>query len=315
MCLIKSGILNPSPPTMSELENILRLAAHHGLQLFKDMRVSDMGLDFRVVFATDLNQRPWVLRIPRRPQMDAQIQKEKAILQIVRSQVKVEVPDWQIADASFIAYPLLTDPPVLSYDAQTFEVTWHMDRNNPMYLDSLAQLMVQIHRISAHEAQKIGLDVFNPHQARQWMLDKLKTVESALRVPTILLDRWYRWIDENETWPQHTCFIHGDLFAGHIMSPKSGPVSGVIDWSEAQINDPSIDFAGHLLVFGEESLRNLLQLYQQYGGTLWPNALQQTLERALASSLNYAYFALEKGDEQVVDAAVQQMEAAAENLV
>lgn len=296
---------------MNEFEPILRLAADQGLQLFKDMRVNDMGLDFKIIFATDLNQRPWVLRVPRRPGMDKQIEKEKKILTLLKSQLDIQVPDWQIANASLIAYPLLQDPPVLSYDSETYEVSWNMDPSNPSYEQSLAQTMVKLHQISAHLAREIGLEVLDSQQARLWMLDKLKTVESALPVPSSLLQRWYRWIDQTDLWPQQTGFIHGDLFAGHIMSPHTGPISGMIDWSEAQYNDTSIDFAGHLLVFGEDSLRRLLDAYGSAGGYVWPMILEQIKERAAASSLNYAYFALEQGDEKLVEAARLQMETAA----
>lgn len=295
---------------MSELQQILKLAADQGLQLFKEMRVSDMGLDFRIVFATDLNQKPWVLRIPRRAGMDAQIHKEKQILSLVRKHLSVQIPDWQIAHPTLVAYPLLQDPPVLSYDAMTYEVTWYMDPDNPAYLQSLAKLMLEIHQIPIEEAKQIGLDYYTELSARTLMLNKLKTVESAMPIPPALYKRWSQWIDTDDLWPKQTCFIHGDLFAGHIMAPKTGPVSGVIDWSEAHVNDPSIDFAGHLLVFGEDSLRQLLQHYTALGGEVWPKAFEQTKERAAASALNYAFFALEKEDETLIDAARVQMEAA-----
>jgi hypothetical protein len=41
--------------------------------------------------------------------------------------------------------------------------------------------------------------------------------------------------------------------------------SGVIDWSTAHIDDPAIDFAGHVTLFGEESLKTLIIEYEKLG--------------------------------------------------
>lgn len=38
------------------------------------------------------------------------------------------------------------------------------------------------------------------------------------------------WIND-VLWPNFTRFIHGDLYAGHVLTHTSGKVSGIIDWS------------------------------------------------------------------------------------
>ncbi len=40
----------------------------------------------------------------------------------------------------------------------------------------------------------------------------------------------------------------------------------MIDWSEARVDDPAIDMAAHLMVFGEEGLAKLLLTYEAAGG-------------------------------------------------
>nr|QTX15045.1 Macrolide 2'-phosphotransferase [Klebsiella pneumoniae] len=49
-------------------------------------------------------------------------------------------------------------------------------------------------------------------------------------------------MDNDVLWADFTQFIHGDLYAGHVLASKDGAVSGVIDWSTAHIDDPAIDF-------------------------------------------------------------------------
>ncbi len=47
--------------------------------------------------------------------------------------------------------------------------------------------------------------------------------------------------------------VHGDLYVGHVLIDNTERVSGMIDWSEARVDDPAIDMAAHLMVFGEEA--------------------------------------------------------------
>src|SRR5690606_3695720 len=128
----------------SLISEIITLAADHGLSLQNNMDFNEMGIDFRIAFATAKDGTPWVLRIPRRDDLAAQIDKEKNILQLARRHLSVAVPDWHIATPSLIAYPLLTDRPVLTFDATTYEVTWYMDRESPLFVPSLAKVLVEL---------------------------------------------------------------------------------------------------------------------------------------------------------------------------
>jgi macrolide phosphotransferase len=60
--------------------------------------------------------------------------------------------------------------------------------------------------------------------------------------------------------------VHNDLWAEHILVDlRSGYVSGIIDWGDAAISDPAIDFAGLYTWYGESWLESVLE---SYPGTL-----------------------------------------------
>lgn len=122
------------------IKDIQKLAEEHGLLLTDDMQFNEMGIDFRVGFATDIEGNQWLLRIPRREGLDEQIEEEKRILHLVDKHLSVQVPNWQIATPKLVAYPLLRDQPALSFDAVTYAVTWHMDQDSPNYVPSLAKV-------------------------------------------------------------------------------------------------------------------------------------------------------------------------------
>lgn len=286
---------------------IQKLAGEHGLFLTDEIKFNEMGIDFKVGFATDKDGKQWLLRIPRRNDLGEQIEKEKCILELVKKHLSVQVPDWQIATPKLVAYPLLKDKPALTFDAQTHEVTWNMDQESPHYVMSLAKTLVELHGISEKDVIENGLKLMKPNDLRPEISDRLQLVKSELGIGAALETRYRKWLDNDALWPNFTRFIHGDLYAGHVLTSKDGIVSGIIDWSTAQISDISQDFSGHVTVFGEESLKALIAEYERQDGKVWDKLSEQAMERAAAAPLAYGFFAVETQDETHIAGAKMQL--------
>lgn len=293
-----------------EISDIVKLAEEHGLQLKEEMSFNEMGIDFKIVFATAIDGTEWVLRIPRHDDQDERIENEENILELAKKHLIIDVPDWKIVSSTLIAYPLLKDKPALTFDAKTFDVSWNIDKEDPMFIKSLAKTLVDLHHIPISEAEAKGVKVLTPEMLRQEISDRIKSVKKELGIHPELEDRWRRWLDNDKLWPDFTTFIHGDLYAGHILVSKDFQVSGFIDWSEGQVSDSSIDFAGHISAFGEESLKDLINEYQKSGGRVWDRMIDQTIERHAAAPLNYGVFALLTKNDAHIEAAKVQLRVA-----
>lgn len=287
-------------------DTILNLAAGYNLLLKDDLSFNEMGLDFKVVFARDFDDNEWVLRIPRRKNLEDRIEQERKILDLAKKYLSVSVPDWKIIESNLIAYPLLENNPVITFDSATYEVTWNIDQKENQYNLSLSQILCQLHDIPTFEAVESGINLLTPQMVRQELLDNIELVKRELGINAKLENRWRKWIETDSFWADFSTFVHGDLYAGHILSDTKGKISGIIDWSEAQVSDPAIDFAGHLAVFGEESLNNLIDLYAECGGRVWEKMFEHIRERHSAAPLKYGVFALEtKRDEHINSAKAQ----------
>ncbi len=289
------------------IKDIQILAEAKGLLLTENMKFNEMGIDFKVGFARDKNGQQWLLRIPRRADISEQIEKEKCILELVKKHLSVEVPDWQISSPELVAYPMLTDNPVLTFDAETYEVSWHIDKDNQQYITSLAKTLVEIHNIPEIEVRENHLKIIKSSDLRGEIENLLQVVKSEIGISEELETRYKRWIDNDALWPNYTQFVHGDLYAGHVLTSREGVVSGIIDWSTAHVGDPTVDFSGHAAVFGEKSLRLLILEYEKQGGKTWDKFYEQALERATAAPLAYGFFALETNDENHIIAAKAQL--------
>lgn len=290
-----------------ETQDVQILAEAHGLLLTDSIKFNEMGIDFRVAFALDTDGQEWLLRVPRRDDMEAQIKEEQRILTLVKTHLSVEVPDWQIASPNLVAYPLLKGKPVLTFDEKTYDISWNLDKNNPNFVGSLAKILVEIHNIPEAEARENGLKIKSIRDLREEIASQLETVKSEIGISAPLERRYQKWLDNDALWPSYTRFIHGDLYAGHVLTGKNGAVSGIIDWTTAQIGDPAVDFSGHVTVFGEESLRALIAAYEKHGGIVWGKLFEQAIERAAAAPLAYGFFAITMQDTNHIMAARAQL--------
>ena len=81
----------------------------------------------------------------------------------------------------------------------------------------------------------------------------------------------------------------------------------VVVYSYSCYGDPSVDFSGHVNVFGEQSLKRLIDEYERHGGIIWDGLYEQAVERAAASPLAYGFFALETKDDNHINAAKIQL--------
>jgi macrolide phosphotransferase len=239
--------------------------------------------------------------------MRPKIEREARILDFVKHQIPAQVPDWQVCSAELIAYPRLTDDTALTFDAQTHAVTWNMAQHARAYITSLAPLLAALHRAPVSGAFAAGIPCSTPQQARAQVLDDLERVKSELGMRADLEGQWRRWIDDDRLWPDFSVLVHGDLYAGHVTVDASARISGVIDWSEAEVSDPSIDFTGHLAVFGPESLEALVSEYARAGGRTWATMVEQIEHRHSASPIKYGLFALVSRNEEHLAAARAQL--------
>jgi len=56
--------------------------------------------------------------------------------------------------------------------------------------------------------------------------------------------------------------VHNDLWTEHVLiNPDSGSVNAVIDWGDAAIGDPAVDFAGLYTWYGESWMKSVLEFY------------------------------------------------------
>ncbi|MDQ3230672.1 MAG: phosphotransferase, partial [Pseudobdellovibrionaceae bacterium] len=204
-------------------------------------------------------------------------------------------------------YPLLVDRTALSFDPTTYAVHWNIDQHSDLFIESLAETLSELHQAPVSEAVAEGITFLSPQAVRTKFLTDLERVKTEIGIGKEMETFCREWIEDDSRWPGFTALIHGDLYAGHVTADVHSRVSGIIDWTEAQISDVSIDFAGHLAAFSEESLKKLIAAYEKAGGRTWPKFFEQIKARHFTSPIRYGIFAIESQNQVHLEAARVQL--------
>lgn len=279
-------------------QEVLELVHKHDLTIQEDsLQFNESGLDFQVVLATDTNGERWILRLPRRPDVLASVDKEKRTLELIAPLLSVEVPQWAVCTDELIAYRALNGVPAGTIDSQAKAYVWEIDAANPpdQFHETLAKGIASVHRVSIAQAQAIGLPVETAEEARVAMKQKMDAVNNEFGVGEELWNRWQSWLQKDEVWPKETVLTHGDLHAGHILIDVQAQVTGFIDWTEAAVTDPACDFVAHYHTFGEDALNKLISAYAKAGGCVWSKMAEHVVELTASYPIAIAEFALKSG--------------------
>lgn len=288
-------------------ETLTQLALDHGLAIdAATLRIEEAGLDYQVAFARAQDGTDWVLRVPRREDVTTKVRAEARILELVRGELPVAVPDWRICTDSLIAYPLLPGKPGLTLDPVEKTPIWHFDPTSPKYARALGQLIAALHRIPPEGARAAGAVVQSADELRAEWRSHLDRVRAEFDVSEALASRWLRWLDEDRYWPDPTTFTHGELYPAHVLIDDDCQVLSVLDWTTAKVGDPAVDFVFQHMM-GEAPFALTVAAYEEAGGAKHPHLAERCAEITAAGPILYGIFALTTGRPEHRAAAAAQL--------
>lgn len=272
--------------SLGSVSELLAAASRAGLDVTTTATSFDgSGLDFLVVHGKDAAGTPWIVRTPRRADVVAAARVEARVLKLAAPHLArraIAVPDWRVHTDDVIAYPRLPGVPAISLEeiATGGEPKWNIDQANPSdaFLDSLAGALVALQAIPAEEARAAGIPDKPLAAQRETYARAIEATREALRPSPKRLARWQAWLD-GDTWPAHQAVVHGDLHPGHLLLDERGAVSGILDWTEGLLGDPSVDLAMCYGCYGTAVFERLLASFTRQGGVTWPGLAEHAAAR------------------------------------
>ena len=298
-----------SPSNVSSFEPLesaaalLAAARREGLRLVHvEGDFDQTGLDFLVVHTHDEDGVPWVVRTPRRSAVVASARVEARVLALVRPHLPVAVPDWRVFTDHVIAYPRLGGVPAVSMDPAAGVVWNRVDPAAPSatFIHSFADALAALQRVNTKAIEEAGVPTKTIEETRAEIARAMEETREVLATPDNVWARWQRWLANDAIWPRHLALVHGDLHAGHLLLDDEGRVTGILDWTEAHLGDPSIDFALFVGAFGKAALDECIRRFESAGGTTFPGLAAHAAERWAAFPALGAKWGLSTGNEGVI---------------
>ena len=132
----------------------------------------------------------------------------------------------------------------------------------------LGDFLSALHKFPVSRAKKAGVTGGDTQVWRQeyvefydWIQDHaLHLVEPPHREAAEKL--WDGFLGDDANFTFTSVLVHQDLMPHHVLYEKTkGQVAGVIDWTDAVIGDPAIDFACLVEGFGDEFVDRVIEHY------------------------------------------------------
>ena len=180
----------------------------------------DEGYDFEIAIVDD----EWVFRFPRRSGVEEALEHEIVLLPAIAPALPVHVPSFEHVsrDPLFVGYRLIRGEPLVDEDADGVRA----------FLEAL------------HAFDPSGLPVPRPHWIEAYR-DQCAKFEQLV-FPLLGKEQRLRAMQlfgEAETLVGfEPVLLHADLGPAHLRV-RNGRLVGVIDWGDARVGDPALDYA------------------------------------------------------------------------
>lgn len=187
------------------------------------------------------------------------LQREKAILDLVRKHVSMPAPIFEQIAEDFVHYPFMAGEPFMRNDLLRLA-----EPEQDRIAEQMAVFLQQLHAVPS--AELAAADV-QPSGGRQTQAEWLELYEAIQRELYPLMYRVTRtWVDQHfapllkdADWLKfEPVLIHDDLAQYHILyEPSSRHINGIIDFGTAGRGDPARDYGILINVYGESFVRRM----------------------------------------------------------
>ncbi len=247
----------------------------------------------------------WIFRFPRREEVLPGLEKELRLLPLLAGWLPASIPQVEYlarrkdGDLLFMGYQKIPGAAVSVAALERDRVAQGIAR----FLSALHNLPLEL----AGQAGIAGRD------ALAWRAGFLDFMDWACEHAFSLLSPiareqaeclWEGYLQEEANFTFQPCLIHCDLGPEHILVDQDG-LSGVIDWEDAAIGDPAIDFAG---LYWMNDPAGFARVLAHYDRPVEPSFERRAAFYATIAPFHEIRFGLEKDDPGYTHAGIRSVE-------
>ena len=247
----------------------------------------------------------WIVRFPRDAAVASETAKELVLLPLLARKVDfgVPLPAWRGTHRGwpFFGYRKIPGHPLGAEDL----------REHPQLAGELAHALRELHAVPLEDARQAtpALGTAEAWRAKyeRLGLSALQRIGPLLdaRAAKAMAERLAAFAAELQYTP---ALVHCDLGLEHLLIDGDGHLAGIIDWEDASVGDPAIDFAGLWRAMGGEATGRILAAYPAVVGDAPLEA--RIMSYAWIAEVHDILHGLDAGDADMVAQGITRLQTA-----
>jgi aminoglycoside phosphotransferase (APT) family kinase protein len=219
----------------------------------------------------------WVFRFPRRKIAAGLLENEARILPRLAPHLPLRIPQpvWHGRPEGAYPYPFAGYELLPGVTACAVEWTPEERlRNAPL----LGRFLAALHGIEVDDetlARGPGDELARADLRKRapLILERLAQVEAEHpAVEGAGVRAWLSRLVDTAPWTRRPCWVHGDLYARHLLVDEHLTVTGVLDWGDVHLGDPAIDLTIAFTFLPPEARGAFREAYGDIDEATWDRA-------------------------------------------
>lgn len=235
---------------------------------WKNAEYNIQGWDHYVVILDN----KYVFRFPKTKWYIKNLRNEVSLLQYLKKKVSIPIPnyDYIAKDKGFAGYKIIKGEQLRRkiFKILSNETKNAIAKQMAIFLSSLHKTPLNFaHQHNVHKANTLKMYKELVRNTNKYIFPRISKRNQSL------IKNYLKELKNYLKFPNKV-LTHGDLYTHHILLSKSKKyISGIIDFGDAKIYDPAVDFT-ELWLYGKKFV---LDVYKQYKGPKDKNFLKRSM--------------------------------------
>lgn len=267
------------------------------------------GEQFQVAFVTGSDGREWVVRSAMNTAAGAEMEESDGMLRLLAKRVPFAVPRIAGSTVTEERTVVAVFPRLAGESCRWRE----LEAGSPL-ARSVGHSLAALHDSDRRVVDEAGLPAYDADAYRARRLATLDRAASTGMVPTTLLARWERALEEVSLWRFATCVTHGPLEGRHVLAGDQ--VNAITGWEHAGVSDPADDFAPLSVLADPAAFDTVLESYAGARKEAPDTHLERRIRLAAElQRVNALLDAVARDDDDLVDRRAHALRRLAEHTV
>ncbi|MEO7130171.1 MAG: phosphotransferase [Dermatophilaceae bacterium] len=231
---------------------------------------------YEVAYLQDSQDRRWVIKAPLTPAAGAMLEDVTTLMALVGRRLAVAIPVVRgqvvVPEGRAVVYLRLAGRPI----------DFRALGSGPGLAAEVGRTLAHIHNLDLAILDEAGRPSYDAETHRVRQLSELDRAAATGHIPTGLLGRWERALEDVSHWRFAPTAVHGNFVGSNVLASISDTggtgdtgdtqgagdaatarVRGVLAWEESRIGDPADDLAALVAEAPPAALDVALEAYAQ----------------------------------------------------